>query len=138
MGSYSTGACLRKKEKGEKREGEESGTRRKMDCPRSNAIRVKVSSFLHDDAVGTVQIRGLRNFQYGKQSCNLSEQGCSCELWLICVIASSSVPFGGPSSLLIQGLYNCSKNFSSYLCLILTFKNIFLLRIPFSVELFKT
>jgi hypothetical protein len=65
-------------------------------------------SFLRDTAMqlGTVRIRGLKNFQYGKQSCNLSERGCSCELWQICVIASSSVPFGEGSSLFIQGMYS--------------------------------
>lgn len=103
-----------------------------------NATRFKVS-FFHGDAVGTVWIRGLRNFQYGKQSCNLSERGCLCELWQICVIASSSVPFGRQSSLLIQGMYSYSGNFSSYLCLILSFKSNFLLyRAVQTIQFVKT
>lgn len=60
---------LSKKEgKGQEARGEESGTRKKMDCPTECYARQSELLPGHDDAVGTVQIRGLRNFQYGKQS----------------------------------------------------------------------
>jgi len=123
--SYSTGACLKKKMEKRKKKSERG---RKQDLKETTDCATErytlQSEFLprHGDVVGTVRIRGLRNFQYGKQSCNLSEWGCLCELWQICVIASSSVPFGGRSSLLIQGMYSYSKNSSLFfICLILFF-----------------
>lgn len=88
---------------------EQSRTWKKLRIVLPNATRFKVS-FFQGDAVGTVRIRGLRNFQYGKQY-SLSEWGCLCELWQICVIASSSVSFSEQSSLLIQGMSSYSENF---------------------------
>lgn len=60
----------------EKKKESREKKRRKRDTKETTAAALanasnRVSSAARCDAVGPVRIRGLKNFQYGKQSCNL-------------------------------------------------------------------